>query len=167
MVYGRVVDSEVASDYLAEPTPGGYEVGPMRLILSDGTTLDLEASTYIHNACTEIPIPGVTDDEPCFVVASLDSAGSTVAIRVLSFQPLHEGDTVPTLFTTVDAIASASDSQLTIDDGITLTADASELRIDCDARTLEELVGLTPAGFILILDTETGLITGVECTESF
>jgi hypothetical protein len=86
---------------------------------------------------------------------------------VLSFQRLHEGDALPTLFTTVDAIAGASNSQLTIDDGITLTTDASELRIDCDARTLEELVGLTPAGFILILDTETGLIIGVECTESF
>jgi hypothetical protein len=167
MVFGRVVSSEIASDYQAEPTPGGYEVGPMRLHLSDGTTLDLGASTYIHNACANIPIPGATDDEPCFVVASLDPAGSIVAIRVLSFQRLHEGDALPTLFTTVDSIASASNSQVTIDDGIALTADASELRIDCDARTLEELVGLTPAGFILILDTETGLITGVECTESF
>lgn len=102
------------------------------------------------------------------VAALLNDDSSLKLLHVLSFGLLHEGDEYPRPFTFTGGIVGATDTTVTLENGIRLPVEEEDVVVLCGSGTrLEDLPNYDAAGFVVILERTTGFVTEIECVQEF
>lgn len=162
-VFGSVVSVELLPGYKGTGLPGRWLVGPAILNLSENVALTLGPRTRLNSLCVDIPVGDNVVEDPCFVVAQVDSQGDVHTVRLLHFGYASGTDTDQSWFTVASGIVSSSSTHIVLDDGLNLAV-GSDVSIDCaSVAQVTDLITTGAVGYVFAMDPETAEVIRVIC----